>query len=457
MENKHNFMETESITKLLIKFSLPAIIGMIVNALYNVVDRIYIGNIKDIGHLGIAGVGLSFPVVILTFSFSLLIGIGGAACISLRLGEKKREKAEEYLGAAVYIASLISVVLLILFILFIDKIIYILGGSEETFHYARSYLWYLNFGVPAVIIGNVLNAVIRSDGSPKMSMATLLIGAVTNIILDPIFIFYLDMGVKGAALATIISQYLSAGWTLYYFSSKLGKMKLYKKYIIFDLEKSKEICTLGSSAFAIQIGFSLVTYSLNRTLKIYGGDISIGAMAIIQSIVTFMSMPIFGINQGILPILGYNYGAKKYKRVKEIMYKAIFMATTICIIGFLSASFLSRSLVEIFTEREELRNLSIYGLKRYTLAFPIIGFQIISSIYFQAIGKPRMSLLISSSRQILFMIPSIYILAHLFGLVGIWYAAPVADISSTFITYILIKNEISQLSKMEEEKIDRIS
>lgn len=369
-----------------------------------------------------------------------------------KIRREKKEEAEKFLGIAVYIAIIISFVLFVILHMYIDKIIYLLGGSEETFTYAKMYLRYLNFGIPAVIIGNVLNAAIRSDGSPKMSMATLLIGAVTNIVLDPIFIFYFNMGVKGAAIATIISQYLSAGWTLYYFSSKLGKIKLHKKYIGFDLKKSKEICMLGSSAFAIQIGFSLVTYSLNKTLKMYGGDMSIGAMAIIQSIVTFMSMPIFGINQGILPILGYNYGAKKYKRVKETMFKAIFIATIICVFGFLAARLLSEYLVGIFTDSKDLENLAIYGLKKYTLAFPIIGFQIISSIYFQAIGKPKMSFLISSSRQILFMIPAIFILGKLFGLKGIWYAAPVADISSTFITYILIKNEIFQLSKMEEEK-----
>lgn len=450
MENKHNFMETENITKLLIKFSLPAIIGMLVNALYNVVDRIYIGNIKDIGHLGIAGVGLTFPIVVLNFSFALLIGIGAAACISLRLGQKKKEEAEKFLGVAVFLAIVISIIFVIIIYAYIDKIIILIGGSLETFQYAKVYLWYLTLGAPAVIIGNTLNAAIRSDGSPKMSMATLLIGAIINIALDPIFIFYLNLGVKGAAIATIISQYASAIWTIYYFSSSLGKMKIYKKYIKYNFEKIKEICMLGSSAFAIQVGFSLVTYSLNRVLKEYGGDISIGAMAIIQSIMTFMTMPVFGINQGILPILGYNYGAKKYARVKETMFKAIFFATVICTIGFLTSRYLGLYLVRIFTDNKELENLAIYGLKIYTIAFPIVGFQIISSIYFQAIGKPKMSLVISSSRQILFMIPSLFILARLFGLMGVWYATSVADTLSTLVTFILIRKEIKQLNKMEE-------
>lgn len=450
MDNKHNFMETESITKLLIKFSLPAIVGMFVNALYNIVDRIYIGNIKDIGHLGITGVGVVFPIVILTFSFALLIGIGSAARISLKLGEKNKEEAEKTLGIAFFFAMVVSFILMIFIFIFIDKIIMMIGGSKETFYYAKSYLLILNLGTPAVIIGNTLNAGIRSDGSPKMSMVTLLLGAIINIVLDPIFIFYFNMGVQGAAIATIISQYVSGLWTFFYFNSKLSKIKLYKHFIKFDFKKIKEICITGSSAFMIQIGFSLVTYFLNRILKQYGGDISIGAMAIIQSVVTFMTMPIFGINQGILPILGYNYGAKKYMRVKEALFKGVLGATIICIIGFLSVRFFAIDIVRIFTDNKGLESLASYGLKIYTGAHLIVGFQVVSSIYFQAIGKPKMSLLISSSRQILFMIPSIYLLAKLFGLKGIWYAAPVADTLSTLITFFLVRKEIKHLEKLEK-------
>lgn len=452
MENKHNFMEKEKITKLIVKFSFPAMIGMFVNALYNVVDRIYIGNIKDIGHLGITGIGVTFPVVILIFSFALLIGIGAAACISIRLGRKKLDEAETFLGRATFLAIVISAILMSIIYLFMDKIIMMIGGSEDTFFYAKSYLKYLTLGVPAVIIGNTLNAAIRSDGSPKMSMTTLLIGAITNIVLDPIFIFYFNMGIKGAAIATIISQYVSAIWTLYYFTSDLSKMRLRRKYMALELSKTKEICISGSSPFAIQIGFSLVTYTLNSVLKKYGGDMSIGAMAIIQSIITFLTMPIFGINQGLQPILGYNYGAKKYMRVKEALFKGILGATILCLIGFIVTRFFAHYLVRVFTDNRDLESLAIYGLKRYTLAFPIIGTQIISSAYFQAIGKPKMSLLISSSRQILFTIPALYMLSKMFGLMGIWFATPVADTLSTIITYILLRREIKNLQKLEKKE-----
>ena len=436
MENKHNFMETESITKLLIKFSIPAIVGMFVNALYNVVDRIYIGNIKGTGHLGITGIGVVFPVVILIFAFSLLIGIGSAAAVSLKLGMKDREEAERFLGVAVFLSFIISAALMVIIYFNMDKIIYLIGGSNDTFIYAKDYLFYINLGVPAAILGLVLNSVIRSDGSPKIAMGTLLIGAITNIVLDPIFIFVFGMGVKGAAIATIISQYVSMFWTIHYFNSKRSKIKLIKKDIKFNFHKAKEICLLGSSAFAIQLGFSLVTYILNTVLKKYGGDTSIGAMAIVQSFMTFMAMPIFGINQGIQPILGYNYGAEKYKRVKEALYKGIFAATIICIIGY--------------TSEPELKEIAKYGLKAYTLVFPIVGFQIVSSIYFQAVGKPKMSFFISLSRQIIVMIPCLIILPIFFGLNGIWYAAPTADSIATLITFILVRKEIKKLDKLEE-------
>ena len=457
MENKHNFMETESITKLLIKFSIPAIVGMFVNALYNVVDRIYIGNIKGTGYLGITGVGLVFPVVILIFAFSLLIGIGSAATVSLKLGMKDREEAERFLGVAVFLSLVISAILMIIIYFNMDRIIYFIGGSKETFSYAKNYLFYINLGVPAAILGLVLNSVIRSDGSPKIAMGTLLIGAITNIVLDPIFIFMFGMGVKGAAIATIISQYVSMIWTIHYFMSKRSKIKLIKKDIRYDFYKSKEICLLGSSAFVIQIGFSLVTYILNTVLKKYGGDTSIGAMAIVQSFMTFMAMPIFGINQGIQPILGYNYGAKKYKRVKEALYKGIFAATIICLIGYTSVRLFSDSLIHIFTNKPELKEIAKYGLKAYTLVFPIVGLQIVSSIYFQAVGKPKMSFFISLSRQIIVMIPCLIILPKFFGLNGIWYAAPTADSIATLITFILVRREIKKLDKLDklEEMLEK--
>ena len=452
MKNKHQFMGSEKITKLLIQFSLPAIIGMLVNALYSIVDRIYIGNIKDVGHFAIAGVGLTFPVTIFVFAFAVLIGLGGATNISLNLGKKQKDEAEHYLGNAICFGTIISTIIGILVLIFMEGLVDKLGGSENTSKYTIEYLRIVAIGFPATIVGYVANAGIRSDGNPKMSMVTLLIGAIINIVLDPIFIFGMDMGVSGAAWATIISQYISAAWTIYYFRSKFSGLKLYMKDLPLKWERIKNIMALGSAPFALQLGSSLVNYTFNHTLKIYGGDNSIGAMAIIQAIVIFLAMPIFGINQGLQPILGYNYGAKLYARVREALRKAILGASIICIFDFIVIQFLSKYFIFIFTREKALLDIASFGLRINTIMFPIIGFQIISSVYFQAVGKPKLSLFISLSRQIIILIPCIIVMSRLFGLTGIWFAAPTSDFISTVITFILIKREMKTLKHLQKEQ-----
>ena len=449
-DSKHKFMGTEKITKLLIQFSVPAVIGMVVNALYNIVDRIYIGNIKDVGHFAIAGVGLTFPIVILSFAFAVLIGLGAGTNISLNLGRKKKDEAEGFLGNAIGYGTIVSIILMILVLFFMDNLVEILGGSENTGIFTKQYLSIVALGFPAAIVGYVANAGIRSDGNPKMSMATLLIGAIINIVLDPIFIFGFNMGVRGAALATIISQYVSAIWTIYYFNSRFSGLKLYISNLFPRFRRMKDITLMGSAPFALQVGSSIVNYTYNSTLKIYGGDASIGAMAIIQGIVIFLAMPIFGINQGVQPILGYNYGARLYGRVKEALYKAIFAATIICLIAFTTTQFLSKYF--IFTREKEILDIAITGLRINTIMFPIIGFQIISSVYFQAVGKPKLSLFISLSRQIIILIPCIKIMGRLFGLTGIWFSAPVADFLSTALTYFLIRREMFTLKNLLKKR-----
>ena len=445
MDNKHKLMESENITKLLIKFSVPAVIGMLVNALYNIVDRIYISNIKSVGYYAIGGVGIIFPVVIFAFAFSMLIGLGSGTNISLNLGRKNRIEAEKYLGNGIGYGLIISFILMALVLFNMDLLISVLGGSENTGIFAKQYLKVITFGFPAGIISFSANVAIRSDGNPKMAMATLLIGAIINIVLDPVFIFYLNMGVKGAGLATIISQYASTIWTLYYFNSKYSGLKLHLKYIVPTFRRIKEISIMGSAPCALQLGASLVNYIYNSTLKIYGGDASISAMAIIQGIVIFLSMPIFGINQGVQPILGFNYGAKLFNRVREAFWKAVMIATTICLLDFAITQLLPKYYIFIFTK--DIMDLTIKGLKINTLMFPIIGFQIISSVYFQAVGKPKLSLFITLSRQIIILIPCIKIMGKLFGVTGIWFAAPIADFLSTAFTYYLIRIEMRDLKK----------
>ena len=452
MENKHQLMGTEKIGKLLLQFSLPAIIGMLVNALYNIVDRIYIGNIKDVGYLAIAGVGIVFPVIIFVFGFSILIGLGSATNVSLNLGRKNPDEAEKYLGTALVFGLVVSLILAIIGYVWIDDIVRFLGGSDKTSIYASQYLKIGILGFPAAVVGYVANSSIRADGNPKMAMVTLLIGAVTNIVLDPIFIFYLGMGVRGAALATIISQYISGVWAVYYFYSKFSGLKIRKEYLVLSIERMKEIILIGSAPFAIQMGASVVNFTYNSTLKMYGGDTAIGAMAVVQAVTTFILMPIFGINQGLQPILGYNYGARFYKRVKEALYKAIFGATGICVFYYIIIMIFSKEIIEIFTQERGLLDIATKGLRVELFMLPIIGFQIICTVYFQAVGKPKMSLFMSLSRQIIVLIPCILIMSRMFGAIGIWYAAPVSDFIATLLTFFLIGKELKTLDHLDAKK-----
>lgn len=452
MNNKYKEMGERPIGELLLKFSIPAVIGMFVNALYNVVDRIYIGHIANIGSLAIAGVGVVFPVMIISIGFCLLVGVGGATNISISLGKKNRKEAEIFLGNATSLSVIFGILLTVVIIGAMDFYINKLGTSLATEPFARTYLTIVSLGFPFLCIGYTTNAAVRSDGNPKMSMITLLLGAIVNIILDPIFIFTLNMGIKGAAIATVISQIISAIWTVGYFCSKYSGIKLHFKYLMLKCRYVKEIFMIGTGPFVFQIGSSAVTFVLNSTLIKYGGDIDVAAMTIVNAIITFILMPIFGINQGVQPILGFNYGAKLYSRVKKAYISAVKGAVIISTIGFFGVQFFSKYLIEIFTQDAELVSITVRGLKICTLMFPFLGYQIISTIYFQAIGKPKTTIFLSLSRQILFLIPIVFILSKFWGVVGVWIAIPCSDILSVIITTIMTKKEMKNLKVLEKKE-----
>ena len=447
MENKHNFMETESITKLLIKFSIPAIVGMFVNALYNVVDRIYIGNIKDIGHLGITGIGVVFPVVILIFSFSLLIGIGSAAAVSLKLGMKDREEAERFLGVAVFLSFIISTVLMLLIYFYMDKIIYFIGGSDKTFIYAKDYLFFINLGVPAAILGLVLNSVIRSDGSPKIAMGTLLLGAITNIVLDPIFIYVLHMNVAGAALATIISQFVSCIWVLSFLFGKKTIIKIRKEYLLFDKNIMKKILGLGFTPFFMSSTEGILQVAFNRQLLLYGGDLSVSAMTILLSMSQILSLPMEGIAQGAQPIISYNFGAKKYNRVKETIKITIKVALTYSIIGVLLMEAFPQVFVSLFANNTQLIQLSYQLLRIYIFGFIIMGaFSTFQQTY-NALGCGKNAFFFAFFRKIILLIPLIYLLPFIlpsYGVYAVVLAEPISDLMTTILNGVYFKHFVKK-------------
>ena len=440
----------EKISKLLMEFSIPAIIGMVVNTLYNIVDRMYIGNIKDIGGLALTGVGITMPIMTIIMAFGMLIGIGTSARISLKLGEHKREEAEKHLGNAFTLIIIASVLITIIGLVFMHKILGLFGASADTEVYAREYMQIIFFGTIFNMLSFGLNHSIRSDGSPKIAMLSMLIGAGTNIILDPIFIFVFGMGVRGAAIATVISQVVSTIWILYYFTKGKSNLKIKREYLSLDKAIVLSIFSIGVSPFSMQIAQSVVQVLANNALKTHGGDLAIGAMTIINSVAMIFMMPIFGLNQGSQPIIGYNYGAEKYKRVKQAVKSATIVATIIVSIGWIITQTAPHLLISIFNRDEQLVGIASTGMRIFLFMLPVVGAQVISSNYFQSIGKAKISMFLSLLRQVILLIPCLIILPEIFGLTGVWLAGAVADGVSSLITLIIFFMSVRKLKDKEE-------
>ena len=444
----------DKISKLLLKFSIPAIVGMLVNALYNVVDRIFIGN--GVGSLGIAGITVSFPVMLVTMAFSMLVGVGANALVAIRLGEKRKEEAELIFGNAIVLLLGISMIISITGLILLDPILELLGASNEVLPYARAYLRIILIGTAFQSTSMGMNNFIRSDGNPKMAMNTMLIGAVINTIFDPIFIFGFGWGMEGAALATVMSQFISFIWVFSYFLRGKSTIKIHRKNLKLQLRVITGIFAMGFAPFLMQIAASLLNFIMNKSLVQYGGDIAISAMGIVNSIMTLMIMPLFGINQGSQPIIGYNYGARQFNRARETYKLAVIIATIITTFGFIIIQVFPSFFIKLFNNTEpELISFGITALRRFTLFLPLIGFQIVSSNYFQAVGKPTHSALLSLSRQVLILIPALLILPKFMGLEGIITAGPVADLLASMITGIFIYFELKNIKAKELEDSTR--
>ena len=441
------------IGKLLLQYSIPAIIGMVVNALYNIVDRMFIGNIPDIGSLAITGVGITMPIMTIVLAFGMLIGIGTTANISLNLGKGNRTTAEKLLGNAFTLSIIVGLAIAITGTIFANPILNLFGASENTLFYAKEYIGIILLGCTFNILSFALNSTVRADGNPKMSSITMVIGCGANIILDYLFIFVLNLGVKGAALATIISQAITFFIILYYYTSGNSNLKL--KIENFKLKKHLVTMTfaIGIAPFATQIANSLVQVIANNALKTYGSDLAIGAMTVISSLNIIFMMPIFGINQGCQPIIGFNYGAKKYERAKEAFKYATIAACVICIIGFISIQCFPTQIISLFNNDPELTTLAIKGIRIYLLMMPVVGINIVATSYYQSIGKAKISMFVSLLRQVILLIPFTIILPKFIGLDGVWAAGACADSLSVIITLILLKKEFKQLDKMQLEKI----
>lgn len=446
-----NELGHEKITTLLLKFSIPAIVGMLVTSFYNIIDRMFIGHIPDVGNLAITGIGVTMPISTIILGFGMLVGVGTAANISLKMGQGRKDEAEKILGNAFSLIIIISLIITIVGLYFGKDILYLFGASESTIGYAQDYMKIIYIGTVFNMLSFGLNHSIRASGSPNIAMASMLIGAVTNIILDPIFIFVLGMGVKGGAIATVIAQICSAIWGISFFiggkaniRARFKNLKLQKKYIL-------NIFAIGVSPFSMQIAASVVQVISNNALKTYGGDLAIGAMTIINSVSMVIMMPIFGLNQGVQPIVGFNYGAKKYERVKEAIKYPQRIAFIIGLIGVLTIEIFPAILVKAFNSDPQLMEMTKQGMRIFLCMLFIVGPQVIKTNYFSCIGKAKHSMFLSLLRQVLLLIPALIILPKQFGLVGVWVAGPVSDFISVLITGYMFNREMKKLNSMEKE------
>ena len=451
-----NHLGEESIGKLLLKYSIPAIIGMMVNALYNIVDRMFIGRIPDVGSLALTGVGITMPIMSILLAFGMLIGIGSTANISLNLGRGKRDEAEKLIGSAITLSLIVGVIITIIGLIFLNPILNIFGASENTLFYAKEYITVILCGCTFNILSFALNSTVRADGNPKLASLTMIIGCGTNIVLDYLFVFVLNIGIKGAAFATVISQALTFFIILYYYTKGNSNLKL--KVENMKLKKNLVMMTfaIGIAPFATQIANSLVQVVANNSLKAYGNDLSIGAMTIIGSINMVFMMPIFGINQGCQPIIGFNYGAKKYDRAKKTFIISVLASTSFFVVGALVIQIAPQVLVGMFNKDAELMNITINGLRKYTLALPMIGISIVGTNYIQSTGRAKMAMVLSLLRQVIILIPMILILPKFLGLDGVWFAQPTADAISSILTAIVIFKEFRSYEKTED-KLEEIN
>lgn len=447
-KTRSEMLGKEKIGRLLVRLSTPAIIGMMVQALYNLVDAVFVG--RGVGTLGIGGITVSFPIMMIIVAFAQTIGIGGASIISRRKGEGNEEGEANTFGNMVLLSLIVSFTILIVGVFLMVQILRLFGATETLLASAREYFSVIIFGTPLLSFSMSLNNAARAEGNAKVAMGTMLVGAVLNIILDPIFIFGLGMGVKGAAIATVISQGASALFLFLYFVSGKSEIRVGIQYLRLRWSIVKEIFAVGASAFARAAAGSIMVALVNNTLARYGGDTAIAAFGIIFRVVHFVFMPMMGITQGLQPILGFNYGAKQYNRVKQSFNLSSISASVYGLICFIIIIVMPRTIFGAFSRDPELLSVGTTALRYMVLMLPLIGFQVVGSGLFQALGKAIEALVLSLSRQVLILIPMVIVLPLLFGIRGVWLSFPFSDALSFIITLLLV---IAQMRKLEP--IDR--
>ena len=462
MSNSTTDLGKESIGRLLLKLATPSIIAQLVNVLYNIVDRIFIGRMQN-GDVAMAGIGVAFPIVLLVSAFAAFVGMGGAPLAAIKMGEKDNNEAEKIMTNSFSVLLIIAGILTVIFMIFKEPILWKFGASESTIKYATDYLGIYLIGTVFVQIALGMNPFVNTQGFAKIGMMTVTIGAIINIILDPILIFGLNMGVKGAAVATIVAQAVSAIWVLRFLTGKKTILKLRKKYLKIDIKTMKPVFALGIAPFIMQSTESLVLVSLNNQLSRFGGDLAIGAMTIMSSIMQIITMPLMGLTQGAQPIISYNYGAKNLDRVKKtfklLLLTCLSYSTLIVVLLMLFPDFF----VSIFNNKPELMEITTWSIKIYFAGMFIFGAQIACQQTFLALGRAKISLFLALLRKVVLLVPLIFILPNFTenGLFDVLLAEPVADIiacATTVISFaVFYKNTLSNMKTDESDIVSAYS
>ena len=442
--NNPELLGTEPVGKQLKRYALPAIIAMSSSSLYNIIDSIFIGH--GVGPMAMSGLAIAMPLMNLLTAFGALIGVGASSLTSIRLGQGNKQRAFLILSNAVMLNVVIGLTLTIIGLVFLDPILYSFGASDATIPYARDFMRIILAGnvVTHVFLG--LNEILRASGYPKKAMTFMLITVLIVICLNPLFIFGFRWGVKGSAFATLIGQCVALGLELTHFLNKKHFLYLKRGTFRFMSTIVRKVISIGLAPFLLNICASIVVIFINNALKRTGGDISIGAYGIVNRVLMLFVMIVNGFNQGMQPIVGFNFGARQFGRVTAVYRLTVFCAVCVTTFGFLLGHFFPHWVAGIFTTDETLLNVAELGLKTALLAFPIVGFQIISSGFFQYIGKPQKAILLSLTRQLLFLLPLLAILPGIYGAKGVWISLPIADVLSAILAAVLI---FFQLRKMK--------
>ena len=440
---------TRPVGRLLVEYALPAIIAMTASSLYNMVDSIFIG--QGVGALAISGLAVTFPFMNLSAAFGAAVGVGASSYISVKLGQKDYAKALRVFGNTVTLNVIIGILFSTISLLLLDPILYFFGASDQTISYAREYMIIILLGNVITHLYFGMNAVLRAASKPRAAMFIIIFTVVLNTLLDPLFIYTFDLGIAGAAYATILAQLLAFLWQLKLFSDKREILHLQRGIYKPSLRIIRNILAIGMSPFFMNACACIIVIFINRNLLTYGGDLAVGAYGIANRVAFIFVMVTMGVNQGMQPIAGYNYGAQKFDRLLRVLKLAMISATCVTTSGFLVAEFCPRLCVSLFTDDAQLTSLSINGLRILMAAMPIVGYQMVITNFFQSIGMAKISIVLSLSRQLLLLLPLLILLPPYFGIDGVWMSMPVSDTLSALLAFVVMSRYMKKFTMLHQQ------